>query len=126
MLLPFQAHTFFAKPSQSSQNNSFSLIINKVNINYITNTPDQASIPCYRQHYYNSSYELLSMAITAKFNDGNKKSAQRLLLSDGYLAKNNDATYKIARKLSCSCEKPMTTTCTITLGYMFASIGTMG
>ena len=68
-------------------------IIKKRTINYITNISDQASIPCYRQHHRNSPDEQLSKAITAKINDGNIKSALRLLLSDNKLAENNDDTY---------------------------------
>ena len=87
------ASTIFAKPGRSSQINSLSPIIKKRTINYITNIPDQASIPCYRQHHRNAPDEQLSKAITAKINDGNIKSALRLLLSDDKLAENNDDTY---------------------------------
>ena len=87
------ASTIFTKPGRSSQINSLSSIIKKRTINYITNIPDQASIPCYRQHHRNSPDEQLSKAITAKINDGNIKSALRLLLSDDKLAENNDDTY---------------------------------
>ena len=40
------ASMIFAKPGRSSQINSLSSIIKKRTINYITNIPDQASIPC--------------------------------------------------------------------------------
>ena len=87
------ASTIFAKPDRSSQINSLSSIIKKRTLNYISNIPDQASIPYYRQHHRNSPGEQLSKAITAKINDGNIKSALRLFLSDDKLAENNDATY---------------------------------
>ena len=92
MLFNF-ASTIFAKPGRSSQINSLSSIIKKRTINYITNIPDQASIPCYRQYHRNSPDEQLSKAITAKIKDGNIKSALRVLLSDDKLAENNDDTY---------------------------------
>ena len=91
---PFNfASTIFAKPSRSSQNNSLSSIIKKRAINYITNIPNRTSIPCYRLHHRKSPDEQLSKTITAKINDGNIKSALRLLLSDDKLAENNDDTY---------------------------------
>ena len=71
-----------------------SSIIEKRTINYITNIPDQASIPCYRQHHRNSPDELLPKSITAWINDGNIKSALRLLQFDEKLAENNDDTYE--------------------------------
>ena len=88
------ANTIFAKPSISGQNNYLSSIIKKRTINYITNIPDQASIPCYRQHHRDSPDEQMPKAVTAKFNDGNIKSALRLLLSDDKLIESNDDTYK--------------------------------
>ena len=83
----------FAKPGRSSQINSLSSIIKKRTINYVTNIPDQASIPCYCQHHRNSPDEQLSKAVTAKINDDNITSALRLLLSDDKLAENNGDTY---------------------------------
>ena len=78
----------------SSQNNSLSSKIKKRTINYITNIPDQASDPCYRQHHRNSPDEQLFKAITTKIKDGNFKSALSFLLSDDILVENNDDTYK--------------------------------
>ena len=46
----------------------------------------------------NSPDEQLSKAITIKINDGNIKSALRLLLSDDKLAKNKDDTYNILQE----------------------------
>ena len=92
MLFNF-ASTIFAKPGRSSQIICLSSIIKKRTINYITNIPDLASIPCYRQLHCNSPDKQLSKAITAKINDSNIKSALRLLLFDDKLAENNDDTY---------------------------------
>ena len=115
-----QARFLLNPVGQVKKNSLSSIIKSKLLI-------DQASISCYSQHHRNSPHEQLSKATTAKINNGNIKSALRLLLSDDKLAKNNDDSYKILlERHSAAAKKQTTTTCTITLKYLFASIGTRG